>query len=95
MGLFDKLKQAVNPNESTREADPVIAQLTTLFGGQDNIVDMRSCAHTRVRIELAQPYSLADEALPAPFVAIHQIDAHLVHVIAQQDVSTLGLPGVR
>ncbi|WP_119395438.1 hypothetical protein [Salinibius halmophilus] len=94
MGLFDKFKKAAaEPAKAT--VAPVISELQQLFGGEANVVDMRSCAHSRVRIELASPVSVSDEQLPKPFVAVHQIDSNLVHLIAQQDVSTLGLPSVR
>lgn len=91
MGFFDKFKKTAAPKATT----PVIAELQQLFGGVDNIVDMRSCAYSRVRVELVTPVTVNDSQLPTPFVAVHQIDSNLIHLIAQQDVSTLGLPSVR
>jgi len=66
---------------------PALDQIKALVGGADNVLDLKVCALTRLRLELKIPASLSAAQLPAPFVALLPVSDCVIYLVAAEEIS--------
>ena len=69
---------APKPAQINLDADKIIS----LLGGKDNISDIRTCAFTRVRVELKAPIAKIDSVQGTGLNAAMIVNDRLIHLLA-------------
>ncbi|WP_151703674.1 PTS transporter subunit EIIB [Nitrincola alkalilacustris] len=95
MNLLNSLSRVLSNRPSSKidtqsfltPSSPPLEQVSVLAGGDENVVSMKVCALTRLRVELKSPVSLTLSQLPAPFVGLLPINERVIYLVAAEDIS--------
>lgn len=85
--LSNRLTSKTDAESYTSSPLSPLEQISVLAGGDGNVVSMKVCALTRLRVELKSPVSLTLSQLPAPFVGLLPINERVIYLVAAEDIS--------